>query len=631
MDRSVSRREFLKTTASGVFVLSAGCVPQGQVSRLQKNGKAPNVVIVLIDDMGYGDLSCLGNPFIKTPHLDALHADSVRFTRFHVAPMCTPTRSEMMSGMSAMRTGARWVGTENTHLRTDVPILPEVFKKAGYATGLFGKWHLGDNYPLRPQDRGFDKSLWHPQQEIGTVNDYWGNDYFDDVFEFQGERQRFDGYCTDILFNEAMKWMKRQAESQKPFLCYIPTNVVHSPYYVPQRYRDRFDGSGLNKELETFVGMMINFDDNMGRLAAFLQSQGLDDNTIVIFTSDNGTTHGYQIYNAGMRGLKTMLLDGGHRVPLFVRWPKGGIQGGRDINELAHSTDIFPTLLELADIKVPKEARIEGQSLAKQIQDKTPMPDRILVVQFQRRIEIKKWDACILWGPWRLVNGIDVEPSDPPERQDIYRKRNQNYETVLELYNIEDDPKQLDDVIEKHPDVVAKMKAHYEQWWAKTEKNLDVPRSVVIGNDAENPTFLSATAWENTYFTQIDNVLDGRPANGDWNVVVDQDGVYEFAMRRWPKEADRPIRAVANIYLTDPYAHGPVKKGTALPIERARLRVGDFDESAPIEPEDKHSPSGIESLFPGSSPVRAPFITEENSTEGREYFFAANRFKAVNR
>ena len=452
----MNRRQFLKTAALGSGLLLTGCAAQTATAKTRR----PNVLIINIDDMGYGDMSCHGNPKFRTPHLDALHAESVRFTQFHATPMCTPSRGQLLTGIDALRNGARWVGTEATHLRHDLPTMAEMFRDAGYRTGLFGKWHIGDNYPMRPQDRGFQEVVWHPQQEVGTVADYWGNDYFDDTYEHNGVRKKYEGYCTDVWFNEAMNWMRKQAQAKQPFLCFLPTNVVHGPYFVDQKYRDRVNIPNLPKEFETFFGMLVNLDDNIGRLEAFLEQTGLKDNTIVIFMTDNGGTAGYHTYNAGMKGYKTHLWDGGHRVPLFVRWPKGNLRAPGDIHGLAQVQDLLPTLLELCGIQPPANADFDGMSLVPQLRGQAELPDRMMVIQFQRQLVIKKWDACILWGPWRLMNIYDIDPYEPDKEllKDIERRR-KIYEVRLGLYNIDSDPRQDHNIIDEHPDVVAKMKA----------------------------------------------------------------------------------------------------------------------------------------------------------------------------
>ena len=308
----------------------------------------PNVILVLTDDQGYGDLACHGNPVLKTPNLDRLYAESIRFTDFHSAPMCTPTRGQLMTGVDCLRNRAMNVSSGRTPLGREFPTMADVFAANGYRTGQFGKWHLGDNYPYRPQDRGFAQSIWYPSSHIPSAADYWNNDYFDDVYQHNGKRESFKGYCTDVFFAEGMKWMRSCAERKEPFFCYLATNAPHGPLFVPDRYREPY--RQRPRAVASFFGMIANIDENVGNLDAFLRETGLRDTTLLIFMTDNGGTAGVNVYNAGMRGRKIDLYDGGHRVPCFVRWPAGNLGSPRDIGELTQCQDILPTLIDLCGL-----------------------------------------------------------------------------------------------------------------------------------------------------------------------------------------------------------------------------------------------------------------------------------------
>jgi arylsulfatase len=279
----------------------------------------PNVVVVLVDDVGYGDFSCLGSPICKTPKIDALHDESIRFTDFHVTPMCTPTRSELMTGQDALRNGAMNVSSGRSMLRRGIPTMADAFAASGYRTAMFGKWHLGDVEPYRPQDRGFGKAIWFPSSHMTSVPDEWNNDYFDPTFRLEdGTKRKFSGYCTDIFFDEAMKWIRERAKAREPFFVYLPLNAAHWPWFVPDKYREPY--RNLEPNLASFYAMIANIDENMGRLDAMLRVSGLRDDTILIFLTDNGGTVGVKTFNAGMKGGKVTLWEGGHRVPCFIRW-----------------------------------------------------------------------------------------------------------------------------------------------------------------------------------------------------------------------------------------------------------------------------------------------------------------------
>jgi len=281
----------------------SGLMMLGTVAAQAAAAPKPNVVILLTDDQGYGDLSCHGNPVLKTPELDRLHRESVRFTDFHVAPMCTPTRSQLMSGRDALDNGAMNVSSGRSMLRRGIPTMADIFAGADYRTAIFGKWHLGDVYPYRPQDRGFQKAIWFPSSHIPSAPDYWNNDYFDPHFRIEdGTVRQFKGYCTDVLFREAMTWMRERAGAREPFLVYLPLNAAHGPLWVPDQYREPY--RALGHDLAGFYGMIANIDENVGRLEAMLRETGLRDNTILIFMTDNGGTAGVSTFNAGMKGGK---------------------------------------------------------------------------------------------------------------------------------------------------------------------------------------------------------------------------------------------------------------------------------------------------------------------------------------
>jgi arylsulfatase A-like enzyme len=334
----------------------------------------PNVLIVMTDDQGYPELSVHGNPVLQTPNLDKLHGQSLRLSDFHVTPMCTPTRGQLLTGIDAARNGAANVSSGRALLRAEIPTMANYFGDAGFATGMFGKWHLGANYPYRPQDRGFQESVWFPSSSIPSVPAYWGNDYFDDVYTKNGKAEQFKGYCTDVFFHEAKTFMANSVRAGKPFLCYLPTNTPHGPFnpkpkdraLIAKRLEDpQFDhlDKGLKKRLAAYLGMIVNIDDNMGDLMQFLDNEGLADNTILIFMTDNGSLLGPQYFNAGMRGMKTELWEGGHRVPCFIRWPDGNLAVSQDIGGLTQVQDILPTLLELCGIKPASEPGLDGMSL----------------------------------------------------------------------------------------------------------------------------------------------------------------------------------------------------------------------------------------------------------------------------
>jgi arylsulfatase A-like enzyme len=300
----------------------------------------PNVILVMTDDQGYGDLGCHGNPVLKTAEIDKLHAESIRLTDFHVSPFCTPSRASLMTGHHAGRAGAFRTTGGRSALQTDEMTVGNLFADQGYATGMVGKWHLGDNAPHRPQDRGFQDVVWHRCGGIGQASDYWGNTYFDDTYERArpgsrvGKFEKFTGYCTDVFFREGLRFVEENKDT--PFFLYLSLNAPHGPYRVPPKWAKPYQRKDVNNA--NFYGMIANIDYNMGVLRQKLDELGLAENTILIFMTDNGTSAGAKFqgldseairgYNAGMRGKKSSIYEGGHRVPFFIHWPKGGLTGG---------------------------------------------------------------------------------------------------------------------------------------------------------------------------------------------------------------------------------------------------------------------------------------------------------------
>ena len=527
----------------------------------QASPARPNVIVILSDDQGYGDLSAHGNPRLKTPNLDRLHGESVRLTDFHVAPMCTPTRAQLMTGRDCLTTAAMNVSSGRTLLRRDLPTMPEIFAANGYKTGIFGKWHLGDTYPYRPEDRGFQEAVWFPSSHVGSASDAWNNDYFNDRYRHNGKLEQYKGYCTDVFFGEAMKWIRERAAGREPFFAYIPTNAPHGPLFVEEKYREMY--KDLPRNVASFFGMIANLDENLGRLEALLSEAGLRDNTLIVFMTDNGGTAGVDFFNARMRGRKIGLWEGGHRVPCFLRWPKAGLGGGREIKGLTAIQDLLPTFIDLCGLKAPVAAKFDGVNIRPLLRAQGPIPDRKLVVQFSRMGVGRPQfgDACVLWKKWRLV-------------------------TNDRLYDVAADPAQQNDVIAKHPDVAASMRDHYARWWKEVEPRLDSFLPVHIGSDKENPVLLSPTEWADSFLDQAVQIRRGEPRNGFWHVMVEEGGEYRFKLRRWPKEVAVPMRAGIPAHKGE---DGVYPAGVALPVAKVRMVAGTRELAQDVGAEEEEA------------------------------------------
>jgi len=434
-------------------------------------GSRPNIVLVMTDDQGYGDLACHGHPFLKTPNLDKLYGQSTRFTDFHVSPTCAPTRSALMSGRSPFANGVTHTILERERMTLAATTIAEVLKDAGYTTGIFGKWHLGDADAYQPHNRGFDETFIHGaggigQSYPGTQGAVPGTGYFDPIIKHNNKFEKTKGYCTDVFFRQALGWMKSCKD--KPFFAYIPTNAPHGPFIVADKYKEMYAGKGKGS-VPAFLGMITNIDENMGLLMEKLEEWGLAENTLVIFMTDNGSAR--PTFNAGMKGSKNSANQGGSRVPLFLRLP-GKIKPGVDVDRLARHYDIFPTLAEIGGAKVPKKVKLDGRSLVRLIEDpKAEWDDRYTF--FHRGRWGKKGDPK--WGRGNC---------DPDKaKYEGFAVRNEQWRLVGKnsLYNIDKDPGEKTNVIADHPEVAKKMLAAYDAWW-------DEIRPLLVNEDASLET-----------------------------------------------------------------------------------------------------------------------------------------------
>jgi len=587
------------------------------------HAQRPNVIVVMTDDQGYGEFSCHGNPITHTPHIDRLASQSLRLVDFHVAPMCTPTRGQFLTGLDALRNGAMNVSSGRTLLRPELKTVADLFGAAGYRTGLFGKWHLGDNYPFRPGDRGFDETLWFPSSHINSVPDCWNNDYFDDIYVHNGKRRKVEGYCTDVFFDAAMAWIEKAPAAQdKPFFAFIPLNAAHWPHFVPERYRQlvreamqakpdavKHLGRGQREALVSFLAMGANIDENMGRLDAFLAEKKLRENTLVVFLTDNGSTMGPRYYNAGMKGKKTTLWEGGHRVPCFIRWPAGKLGAPRDIDELCHVQDLLPTLADLAGVKgLPK--KLDGESLAPIfLGERETLGDRMLVINYGRMPTFnvaytkgnpaipRREGAAVLWKHWRLLED-------------------------RALYDLRRDPHQDRDVAADHPEMVAKMRAHLDQWWDGLKDDVLEPQRVIIGSEAENPMLLTACEWLDVFVDQQRQIRRGVRKNGAWHLKVDRPGRYVFELRRWPAESGlRLDEGVGATRVTD----GTYVAGKALPIASARLRIGDHELSAKPDAEGRFVRFEVDLAESGLTTLQTWFLDASGKPVCGAYYVTVER------
>ena len=488
-----------------------GFSPQGQPGGRPpgRPGERPNVILVMTDDQGYGDLGVHGNEKIRTPRLDRLAGESVELTRFYVCPVCSPTRASLMTGRYNYRTGVVDTYLGRSMMHPDEVTLAERLREGGYRTGIFGKWHLGDNYPLRSCDQGFDVSLVHKGGGIGQPADPPGNRYFDPILSFNGKEVRRKGYCTDIFFNEAIRFI--EANRDCPFFAYIPTNAPHRPLQVAEDLAAPYRAMGLDDATARVYAMIANIDENVGSLLDRLQVLGLDRNTLLVFLTDNGPAG--KRYNAGLRGRKGTVYEGGIRVPCFVRWP-GRLEAGRRVDRIAAHIDVLPTVLDACGISRAAAPAIDGESLLPLLEfEGGDRPDRTLFFQWHRGDAPESFRNCAaVTDRYKLVDG-------------------------KELYDLKDDPGERKDLASRRPEVVKRMRRDCETWFEDVSSTRGyAPPRIVLGSSFENPSILTRQDWRGPRAGWGGNSL------GYWEVRVDRTALYKVTLRFDELERDAAVR-----------------------------------------------------------------------------------------
>lgn len=595
----IPRQRALMHPAAPLFTtrLLAVCTAVLAMTALPGTAATPNVILIMVDDMGYGDMGAHGHPHLTTPNMDRLWRDSVRLEDFHVDPTCSPTRSALMTGRYSGRVGVWHTIMSRYLLREDETVVAQIFKDAGYRTAMFGKWHLGDTFPYSPRFRGFYHTVVHGGGGVGQTPDFWGNDYEDDTYNHNGVWRSFEGYCTDVWFREALNFIDEGGD--EPFFVYLPTNVAHQTRRnVPDRYRDLYADVDTTDTLRTFWGMLSNLDENLGAMLEHLETSGLLENTVLVFMSDNGTCmnpNAYpqrerdtwsETYNAGMRGTKGSIHDGGHRVFCFVHYPAGGLTGGREVRRITAHIDIAPTLLDLCGIEPPVDLAFDGRSLAPLLRDPetSDWPDRTLVVESQRVIHPEKWrNTSVMTDRWRLVNN-------------------------RELHDIRADPGQSTNLIAQHPEVAAELAAFYNTWWDDVSSRHDETSLHYIGAEQENPVQLNAHDWMPPMEGRVPPwnqpmIVNDQGSNGTWYVRVVQHGRYAFTLRERP---------------------GVV--GFTLSAAKAHLRVGDHERLLRAVEEGATGVRFEVDLPAGDTSFKTWLIDEDGNARGA-YFVEIERLE----
>ena len=476
-------------------------------------GERPNIVLIMTDDQGWAQLGAHGDPLLQTPHIDRLADESVEMTRFYVSPVCAPTRAALLTGRYTYRTGVVDTYIGRAMMDPAEVTIAEMLRDAGYRTGIFGKWHLGDNYPLRSADQGFEESIVHRGGGIGQPSDPPGSDYFDPILFHNGEQVQRSGYVTDVLFDEAMRWIGEGGG--QPFFAYIPTNAPHSPYLVPDAYREPYAAQGLDDRDARIYGMITNIDDNVGRLTAHLDAHGLTRDTLVIFMTDNGPTT--RLYHAGLRAQKGSVYENGIRVPFLVRWPAR--LAPRQVDTLGAHIDVTPTLLAAAGAALPSDMTFDGLNLLP-LWDGTgaagAWPERNYVVQSHRGNAPAPYRAFAVVGQrYKLVQALSFAEPAPPD-------------APFELYDLLDDPGETTDLAGRRPEVVERLTADYDRWFADVSASRGYhPVRFAIGSDRQPHVTLTRQDWR---MTPPDGWGRNQAVLGHWEVEALSAGPYDVTV-----------------------------------------------------------------------------------------------------
>jgi len=533
----------MKLKIGNIFVLVYCCLSLCSVKAFAQEKPHPNIILIITDDQGYGDLGITGNPHVQTPVIDKFATESVRFNNFYVSPVCAPTRSSLLTGRYSLRTGIRDTYNGGAIMASSEVTIAEMLKQEGYKTGVFGKWHLGDNYPSRPNDQGFDESLIHLSGGMGQVGDittYFKGDrsYFDPVLWHNNNKEAYNGYCSDIFTEEAIAFVEKNKDS--PFFCYLSFNAPHTPLQVPenyyQKYKDIDPASNFEDDSRPFskmtekdkedarkvYAMVSNIDDNLGKLFKKLDDLDISDNTLIIFMTDNGPQQ--TRYVGGMRGRKGSVYQGGVRVPFYVKYPSS-FEKDIDIETMTSHIDVLPTIAKVCNVDLPKERAIDGKSLLPLIMKKdVDWVNRPLFFYWTRRFPEPYFNMALQKGNYKLVG-----------------KTNYNAPTKdFELFNLVKDPYEQNNIISENKNLAKELKAELDGIYNEliTSENLINQPRIIVGSEQENPTILN----RNDAGGQR-GIWDQEEIYGKWRVSMEK-GHYNIKIK-----FIKPVKANGRMYI----------------------------------------------------------------------------------
>jgi arylsulfatase A-like enzyme len=516
-----------------LILLKASLVWTGFAGVLPIAGQAqvhPNVILIITDDQGYGDLGVTGNPHVITPVIDKFARQSIRFNNFYVCPVSAPTRSGLLTGRYSLRTGVRDTYNGGAIMAPGEVTIAEMLKQADYKTGIFGKWHLGDNYPCRPVDQGFDESVVHLGGGMGQPGDfttYFRKDssYFDPVLWHNGRQEKYNGYCSDIFASQAIEFIEKN--SNNPFFCYLAFNAPHTPLQVPDKYYQVYKGvdpsKGFTNDPRPFpvmtendkedarkvYSMVTNIDENVGRLLKKLDDLGITKNTVVIFMTDNGPQQ--RRYIAGMRGLKGTVYNGGVRVPFYLRYPALG-KSNIDIEATVANIDLLPTIAQICNVRIPQDRKIDGINMVPFITGKNSSSvERPLFFYWSRHNPELYNNIALLKGRYKIVGQTDF--NSPIEE--------------FQLFDIEKDPYEQNNIVREKPLIASLLKTEMDSLFRELagSDNLSNPPCVQVGSIRENPVILNRNDADGER-----GIWDQEEVYGKWNLYINE-GYYNIRFR----------------------------------------------------------------------------------------------------
>lgn len=540
------------------------------------NGEKPNVILIMTDDQGIGDFGFAGNPYVKTPQLDKLAGQSLNLTNFYVSPVCAPTRASLMTGKFSQRTGVYDTYNGGATMSSEEITLAEIMKQNGYQTAIFGKWHLGDNYPYRPEDQGFDHTLTHKAGGIGQPGDVFNffagdSSYFNPVLFKNGNPVQTNGYCSDVFTNGLIHFIENHSQ-QKPFFAYLSFNAPHTPLQLPDKYYNMYKDLQFEaNKFKTFdeavdkmtpadkeaarkvYGMVTNIDDNIGRLIHALKAEKIYKHTILIFLTDNGPQHNR--YKRGLKERKGSVYQGGIRVPCFIHYPEKFKKKSEVDAPVAH-IDLLPSILDLCGVKKP-EHQIDGLSIFSSTEDNyKAFWNRPLFFEWGRGFLQKYRNIAVIEGHHKLVG-------------------NTGYQSGIdkfELYNLQNDPQEKINTGTKNTEIAESLKSKWDSWYEEiiSEKNSNQNFPAYIGTPFENPVILNRNDARGTPVAwQQGNVLN------HWDVRAINDGQYDITYH-FIKPLENPGKVCLQLYPYNLEEHGITPGTIEWTFSGIQIKKGDY-------------------------------------------------------